>query len=277
LPLNAPAGYRVVDYELLARWIEARIAAGEVLTLRSFLKYDPLQNRKYDFNNRWPISTDYIGGADDYPTAGPERRAQIAQAHENYLRGLFHFLGTDPRVPEPVRSEMGRFGLCRDEFTDRGGWPHQLYVREARRMVSDLVMTEHHVRGTRVAPDAVGLGAYGVDIHAVRRVVVGGRPINEGSNGVPVPRPYPIGYGAIIPNATEAENLFATFALSASHVAFASIRMEPVFMTLSQSAATAAVLAIEDGVTVQRVNPIKLRARLLAAQVVLDWPPVPTR
>lgn len=270
IPLVRPAGYDAKNYELLARWIEARLAAGEKLTLRSFLKYDPLQQRKYDFNNRWPISTDFIGGADEYPEAAPARRAEIARAHEAYLRGFFHFLATDPRVPAVVREEMVRFGLPRDEFTDNGGWPHQLYVREARRMIGDFVMTEQIVRKAS-APHSVGLGAYGIDMHAVRRIVVNGRPVNEGSNSVSVPQPYPIAYDAIVPKATECGNLFVTFALSASHVAFGSIRMEPVFMTLSQSAATAAALAIEMGVPVQRVDYTALRTRLLAAKVALDW------
>jgi hypothetical protein len=280
LPLAPPDNYEAANYELLARWIEARLAAGQKLTLRSFLKYDPLQNRKFDFNNRWPISTDYIGGAWEYPDATPERRREIAREHERYLRGLFHFLGTSPRVPAEVREEMGRFGLCRDEFVDHGGWPHQLYVREARRMVSDFVMTEHHVRGAHLAERSIGLGTYGIDMHAVRRIVHEGQPINEGSNGGSVPRPYPIDYGAIVPQRAECDNLLVTFALSASHVAFGSIRMEPVFMTLSQSAATAACLAIDKDQPVQDVSYPALRARLLADQQVLTWidgaaPPLP--
>jgi hypothetical protein len=271
IPLGTPEHYRPENYELLARWIEARLAAGEKLTLRSFLKYDPLQNRKFDFNNRWPISTDYIGGADEYPKATPRRRAEIVRGHEDYLRGFFHFLGTDPRVPETVRTEMSRFGLCRDEFTDHRGWPHQIYVREARRMIGDFVMTEQHVRGTRPVPRSIGLGAYGVDMHAVRRIVVKGQPVNEGSNGISVPRPYAIAYDAIVPKESECENLLVTFAISASHVAFGSIRMEPVFMTLSQSAATAASIAIDDQVAVQKIDYLKLRQRLIADRVVLDW------
>ena len=174
-------------------------------------------------------------------------------------------------MPKEVRDEMKPFGLCKDEFTDSGGWPHQIYVREARRMVSDFVMVEQHVRGTRAVPHPIGLGAYGVDIHGVRRIVINGQPTAEGSNGVGVPQPYSIGYGAIVPKAGEAENVFATFALSASHVAFGSIRMEPVFMTLSQAAATAAAMAIDDNVTVQKVDYAKLRRRLLADRVVVEW------
>jgi hypothetical protein len=271
LPIEPPDDYDSNDYELLARWIEARLTAGQKLTLRSFLKYDPLQSGKYDFNNRWPISTDFLGGADEYPEATYSRRAEIARAHERYLRGFFHFLATSPRVPAEVRSEMGRFGLCRDEFIDNGGWPHQLYVREARRMVSDFVMTEHHCRGTQVADRPIALGTYGIDMHAVRRIVYEGRPINEGSNGASVPRPYPIGYGAIVPKAAECDNLLVTFAVSASHVAFGSIRMEPVFMTLSQSAGAAACLAMDENLPVQSVDYARLRDQLLRNKQVLEW------
>ncbi|BBO33683.1 FAD-dependent oxidoreductase [Lacipirellula parvula] len=271
LPIAPPADYDAANYELLARWIAARQAAGERLTLRSFLKYDPLQNGKYDFNNRWPISTDFIGGADEYPEASPAKRAEITRRHEDYLRGLFHFLATDKRSPPEVRAETSRFGLCRDEFLDTGGWPHQLYVREARRMVSDFVMTEHHCTGAAVAPHSIGLGTYGIDMHAVRRIVHAGQPVNEGSNSVSVPRPYPIAYDAIVPKQGECDNLLATFALSASHVAFGSIRMEPVFMTLSQSAATAAALAIDDDVAIQAVDYKELRDQLLADGQVLEW------
>lgn len=235
------------------------------------MKYDPLQNGKYDFNNRWAISTDFIGGADDYPLADSDERARIAKRHENYLRGLFHFLATSEDSPPQVRAEMSRFGLCRDEFRDTGGWPQQLYVREARRMVGELVMTQHHVVGREVAPKSIGLGTYGVDMHAVRRIVHQGQPVNEGTNSVPVPRPYPIGYYALTPRAAECDNLYATFALSASHVAFGSIRMEPVFMTLSQSAGVAAALAIDGNVSVQDVQYVRLREELLKQGVVLEW------
>ena len=273
LPIEPPANYDAADYELLARWIAAREKAGERLTLRSFLKYDPLQNGKYDFNNRWPISTDFLGGADDYPEADASERVEIARRHENYLRGFFHFLATDKRSPPRVREETSRFGLCRDEFVDNAGWPHQLYVREARRMVGDFVMTEHHCTGQEVAPDSIGLGTYGIDMHGARRIVHDGQPVNEGSNSVSVPQPYPIAYRAIVPKQRECDNLLATFALSASHVAFGSIRMEPVFMTLSQSAATAASLAIDADRAVQDVAYPQLRERLLADGQVLEWQP----
>jgi hypothetical protein len=273
LPIEPPADYDSADYELLARWIAARERTGERLTLRSFLKYDPLQNGKYDFNNRWPISTDFIGGADDYPLADRHERGVIARRHEDYLRGLFHFLATDERSPPEVRQEMSRFGLCRDEFVDNGGWPHQLYVREARRMVSDFVMTEHHCTESKEASRSVGLGTYGIDMHCVRRIVHEGRPVNEGSKSVSVPRPYGIDYGALVPRQAECDNLFVPFALSASHVAFGSIRMEPVFMTLGQSSATAACQAIDADAAVQEVDYRQLRERLIADGQVLEWAP----
>lgn len=183
------------------------------------------------------------------------------------------FLTTDDRVPVKVREEMKRYGLPRDEFTDNGGWPHQLYIREARRMVSDFVMTEHHTFGKEIAPHSVALGSYGTDTHEIRRIVKNGVVTREGktSGGRDGAPPYPIGYGAMVPRSSECSNLFVTFALSASHTAFSSIRMEPVFMATSQSAATAAALAIDENVPVQKVDYAKLRQRLLADGQVLDW------
>ena len=199
--------------------------------------------------------------------------AEIAKAHEHYHRGLLYFLVTDPRVPAKVREQLGRFGLPRDEFTDNGGWPHQLYIREARRMVSDLVMTEHHTFCRQVAPQSIGLGSYGTDTHEIRRIVKDGVVAREGKTAVgrDGASPYPVGYGAIVPKAAECENLFVTFALSASHTAFSSIRMEPVFMVLSQSAATAACLALEAQTPVQQVDYAKLAARLKQDGQVLAW------
>ena len=170
---------------------------------------------------------------------------------------------------------MRRFGLPKDEFVDKGGWPHQIYVREARRMVGGFVMTEHHTFGRETAPKSIALGSYGTDVHEVRRIVRDGVVIREGKlatgrGGAP---PYPIGYDAIVPKAEECGNLLVTFALSASHVAFASLRMEPVFMATSQSAATAACLAIDADAPVQAVDYGMLRARLLADGQILDWPP----
>lgn len=271
IPLAPSPHYDPAQFELLARWIEARVKAGEQLHLSDFLKYDPLPNGKWDFNNRWPISTDFLGGSEKYPEANWSEREQICKRHEDYLRDFLHFLATNPRVPQAVRDETSRFGLAKDEFVKTGGWPHQIYVREARRMISDYIMTENHATGTVIAPNAVGLAAYGIDMHAVRRIVVDGQPLNEGSNGKGVQHPYPIAYKSIVPRKRECANLFVPFCLSASHVGFGSIRMEPVFMVLGQSSALAAILAIEDRVAVQDVDYEKLRKRLTAEGLVLSW------
>ncbi|MBI3191357.1 MAG: FAD-dependent oxidoreductase, partial [Pedosphaera parvula] len=186
-----------------------------------------------------------------------------------------YFLASSPRVPENIRAEMQTWGPCRDEFTEIGGWPHQLYVREARRMVADYVMTEHHCRGTQVAGDSVSLAAYNMDSHNCQRIVKNGRVENEGDVQVPPMKPYPISYRAIVPRAAECENLLVPVCLSATHIAYGSIRMEPVFMILAQSAATAASLALDATVPVQKVPYPELRARLLADGQILEWPTRP--
>jgi hypothetical protein len=272
LPIAPPPDYDPRRYELVARFIAACVAMGDDMDLRWFSKHDPLPHDKWDFNTA-TFGGNLPGASWEWPEASYARRAEIAREHENYHRGLLHFLATDPRVPAKVRAEMRRFGLPRDEFVDHGGWPHQIYVREGRRMVSDLVMTEHHTFGRRQAPNAVGLGSYGTDTHEIRRIVRNGVVTREGKtatgrDGAP---PYPIGYGAIVPRAAECENLLVTFALSASHTAFSSIRMEPVLMILSQSAATAASIAIDDCVPVQRVDYGRLHARLTRDGQILHW------
>jgi hypothetical protein len=276
IPIAPPPNYDPKRYEIVARFIESCLALGDDMDLRWFSKHDALPHDKWDFNTA-TFGGNLPGENWDWPEATYPRRAQIAREHENYHRGLLHFLAIDPRVPQKVREDMQRFGLPRDEFTDTGGWPHQLYIREARRMVSDLVMTEHHTFGKEIAPNSIGLGSYGTDTHEIRRIVKDGFVTREGKTaggrgGAP---PYPIGYGAIVPKADECENLFVTFALSASHTAFSSIRMEPVFMVTSQSAATAAVLAIDGGTSVQQVDAAKLRTRLLADHQVLEWTSIP--
>jgi hypothetical protein len=272
IAIAPPPDYDPKRYEVVARFITGCLAMGDDMDLRWFSKHDPLPNGKFDFNTA-TFGGNLPGASWEWPEASYARRAAIAKEHENYHRGLLHFLATDLCVPEKVRTQMKRYGLPRDEFADNGGWPHQLYIREARRMASDLVMTEHHTFGRKTAPQSVGLGSYGTDTHEIRRIVKDGFVAREGKtatgrDGAP---PYPIGYGAIVPKASECENLFVTFALSASHTAFSSIRMEPVFMILSQSAATAASVALEDGLPVQTVDYARLRVRLIADKQVLEW------
>ena len=269
-PIEPPAGYDARRFELLGRYCEALVAADKKPTLRTFLKIDMVTPDKTDINNNGAISTDFIGENYAYPDADYATRAKIWQAHEDYIRGFLTFLATDPRVPENVRTEMQQWGLCKDEFQDTGGWPHAMYVREARRMIGAYVMSEKNCRQIETPDDAVGLGAYNMDSHNCRRIVQDGAARNEGDVQVGV-KPYPVSYRAIIPRAEECENLWVPVALSATHIAYGSIRMEPVFMILGQSAATAASMSIDDRVPAQKVDYAKLRAQLEKDGQVLAW------
>jgi hypothetical protein len=274
IPITAPSDYDPKRYEIVARFIEACLAIGDDMDLRWFSKHDPLPNDKWDFNTA-TFGGNLPGTSHGWPEANYTDRQKIAKEHENYHRGLLHFLATDPRVPEKVRKDMQRFGLPKDEFTDNGGWPHQIYVRQARRMVSDFVMTENHTFGRQPVTKSVGLGSYGTDVHEIRRIVKDGVVAREGKvasgrDGAP---PYAVGYDAIVPKRSECENLFVTFALSSSHIAFASIRMEPVFMVTSQSAAAAAVFAMDANQAVQDLDYETLKTHLLKHKQVLEWPP----
>ncbi|MFC1766742.1 FAD-dependent oxidoreductase [Planctomycetota bacterium] len=228
-----------------------------------------MPNGKTDINNSQGISTDFIGGNYDYPDANYATRAQIWQAHEDYVRGFWYFMSTSPRLPKDLRQQFQSFGPCKDEFLDTGGWPSQLYVREARRLISDYVMTEHNCRGAGLAKDSVGMAAYGMDSHNCQRIVKNGEAHNEGDVQKHGLRPYPISYRSIIPKAAECENLLVPVCVSATHIAFGSIRMEPVFMVLGQSAASAAALAIEKELAVQALDYAKLRSLLWAGGQVL--------
>ena len=263
-----PDHYNPENYELLARVF----ASGWRETFR---KFDPIPNRKTDTNNHGPFSTDFIGMNYDYPEASYERRREIIREHENYQKGLMYFLANDPKVPADVREEMAQWGLAADEFTDNGNWPHQLYIREARRMVGQYVMTEHDTFSEREIADPVGMGSYTLDSHNVQRYVKpDGYVQNEGDIGVHPGQPYQISYGSLVPKQEECTNLLVPVCLSSSHIAFGSIRMEPVFMTLGQSAALAASLAIDGDVAVQEVDYATLERQLLDEKQVLSAPAV---
>ena len=265
MPFAKPDGYDPSQYELLARIYEAGWD-------RTFEKYDPIPNRKTDTNNHGPMSTDNIGFNYDYPDASYERRKEIIEEHETYQKGWLYFVCTDQRVPKSVRDKMNRWGLAADEFVDNGNWPHQLYIREARRMIGEFVMTENELRKRRPTPDSVGMGSYSIDSHNIQRYITAdGSVQNEGDIGVSTRGPYEIAYGSLVPKRSECSNLFVPVCVSASHIAFGSIRMEPVFMILGQSAATAAVMAIDGGVAVQDVDYQKLRKRLLDDGQVLKF------
>lgn len=258
VPFAKPEGYDPAQYELLLRVLESGWR-------ELFDKYDPIPNLKTDTNNHGPFSTDNIGMNYDYPDASYERRREIIREHETYQQGLLYFMANDSRVPEDVRKAVGAWGLAKDEFLDNNHWPRQIYVREARRMVGAHVMTEHDVLGKREVPKPVGMGSYTVDSHNVQRYVKpDGFVQNEGDIGVKTPAPYRIAYDSLVPKGNECSNLLVPVCVSSSHIAFGSIRMEPVFMILGQSAATAAVLAIEQGAPVQHVPYEQLRERLLA-------------
>jgi len=271
LPHQPPPKYDPAKYELLARYLDALVAAGQKPQLKAFWNPIWMPNLKTDINNNGGFSTDFIGANYAYPDADYPTRAEIWQAHEDYVRGFVYFLATSPRVPADMRAEMQTWGPARDEFFATGNWPQQLYVREARRMVSDYVMTEHNCRGRQQADDAVGLAAYTMDSHNCQRIVKNGRAENEGDVQVHGFPPYPIAYRSIVPRAAECENLLVPICLSASHIAYGSIRMEPVFMILGQSAATAAALALDASSSVQTVPYETLRARLLADKQILAW------
>ncbi len=265
LPFPRPEGYDPRQYELLLRTLQAGS-----WHIRG--KFDMIPNGKTDTNNHGSFSTDNIGMNYDYPEATYARRREILREHETYQKGYFYFTANDPRVPKPQREWMAAWGLARDEFRDNGHWPHQIYVREARRMVSDFVVTENHVTGRKPTPRPVGMGSYNMDSHHTQRYVdSSGHARNEGDVQVSPGGPYPIDFGAIVPGDGECANLLVPVCLSASHIAYGSIRMEPVFMILGQSAATAGALAIDADSTVQDVSYDDLRERLLEDGQVLAY------
>lgn len=271
IPIVAPTGYKESRYELLGRVVDARVAAGGPLSLANFVAIYALPGTKFDFNNNGYVSTDYVGNSEGYAAATYANREANAVYHLGYIQGYLYYLGHSLRVPSSVRAQMLTYGVCRDEFTDSGGYPLQLYIREARRMVSDYVMLQQNCAGTQVADDSIGLASMGMDSHCTRRIPRNGAVWSDGGLNVAVPQPFPVSYRSIVPSVGECVNLLVPWALSASHVAFCSIRTEPVFMILSQSAATAAVLAIDDGVAVQDVNYNDLAQQLLAYNQMLTW------
>ncbi len=294
IPFPKPQGYDPGRYALLARFINYDADIEWKLTYTTAPMTDgPVQLRKGDSNNAGSFSTDYVGGNYRWPdgTYEPgsfselppprrgmpvslrelyEVREQIFQDHIRYQQGLYYFLGNDPQVPESLQDRVNQFGLDPREFRESGHWPHQLYVREGRRMVSDYIMTETNCEWKRTAEDSIGLASYPMDSHFCQRVVVeeNGKTTvrNEGGFGHECAGPYPVSYRSIIPKRDECTNLLVPVCLSASHAAYGSIRMEPVFMILGQSAGTAACMAIDDNVSVQDVDYGKLKKQLIAGE-----------
>ncbi|WP_257669914.1 FAD-dependent oxidoreductase [Parapedobacter tibetensis] len=260
IPITKPANYDPDRYELLRRQKEIQPWKG----LNDVFIWSLMPNGKTDINNRNGFSTDMIGMNWDYPEADYERRQEIIKAHEDYTKGLLYFVGNDPSVPRFIRDEMQQWGYPKDEYVSNNHWSPQLYVREARRMIGEVVMTQHHCQGREVVDDEVGFAAYTMDSHNCDRLVVNGMVKNEGNVEVGGFPPFPISYRAIVPKRGEVTNLLVPVCLSASHIAFGSIRMEPVFMVLGQSAAVAACHAIDQGIDVQAVDVNDIKATLAA-------------
>lgn len=265
IPFPKPAQYDPGWYTFLKR----HLATG---WNEAFEKFDEIRGGKTDTNNHGPVSTDFIGQNHAWAEGDYAIRERIFQNHVTWQQGLMWCLANDPGVPAAIREPMSEWGLCADEFPESGGWPHALYVREARRMVSDYVMTEHNCRGVLEAEDPVGMAAYGMDSHHCRRMVRNGSLVNEGDVQVGGILPYPVSYRAIVPRQSECENLLVPFCISASHISFGSIRMEPVFMILGQSASIAASIALSSRIPVQQVPFGELRAALEESGQILSRP-----
>ena len=261
IEITKPDHYDSSHYELLLRYVKIKNPKS---LEDGILNINLMPDRKTDINNNGPFSTDMIGMNYDYPNGNIETRKKIMQDHIDYDKGLLYFIGHDGRMPEHLRNEMLTWGYPKDEYTDNNHWSPQLYIRESRRMISDYVMTESNCTGQLKVTDGIGLAAYTMDSHNCQRVVVRGMVKNEGDVQVGGFPPYPVSYRSIVPKQNECTNLIVPVCLSASHIAYGSIRMEPVFMVLGQSSATAAVMAIDKKISVQKVPVDKLQSELKA-------------
>ena len=263
IPLRKPEGYDPDMFEMILRRIEAE----EKKELKDVITFTPMPNRKTDTNH-----LDYFGASFDYPEGDYKRRKEIAAEHRLYAEGMLWFLGHDERVPENMRQEMARWGWAKDEFIDNSSFPHQIYVRESRRMQGEYIMTQHNIEGKRneEITHPAGMGSYPMDCHFVSYIAQGDSIMIEGGIFVPT-KPYQIDYGALIPKEEECTNLLVPVCLSASHVAYASIRMEPVYMVLGQSCGTAAAMAIQSKCSVQKIDRDSLVARLKADGQILEY------
>ena len=265
VPITKPEGYDSTQYELLVRLAESRWD-------EFFGKYDPIPNFKTDVNNHGPLSFDNIGMNWDYPDATYERRKEIIKEHEIYQKGLLYFMSTDTRLPAKVRETMNQWGFAKDEFTDNGYWPYNIYVRESRRMIGEYVMTENDVLCKRKVPESIGMGSYTMDSHNIQRYVTPeGYVQNEGDLGIETTKPYQIDLGSILPKKEQCGNLLVPVCVSSSHIAFGSIRMEPVFMILGQSAGTIASMAIDKKKSIYDLTYDEILTRLESDGQILEY------
>jgi hypothetical protein len=274
VPFPEPPGYDPQRYELLERFLAEHVRRkGRPPHIDEILLPREIANHKWDFNNRGPFSTDYIGRNWEYPKASYEKRAEIWQDHIHYTQGLFYFLSHDLHVPKSLRDELNEFGLAKDEFVDNENWPYQLYVREARRMVGGFVMTQKDIQTKLTKPDTIGMGSYNSDSHNVQRYVTDdGHAHNEGNMEVPV-TPYQIPYRLLLPRDSEGTNLLVTVCFSASHVTYSTLRMEPVYMIIGQAAGVAAKMAIDAKLAVHDIDTSALTARLRDQRAVVERKP----
>jgi hypothetical protein len=269
-----PANYDARRFDLAARLFQAmQQKSGRAPRFGEVANPAIIPNGKYDFNNNGAFSTDYIGKSWEYPEASYARRAEIWRDHEDYVKGFFYFLAHDARVPAALQKEVNEWGLAKDEFEDNGHFPNQLYIREARRMIGEYVMTQKDIQTDLTKPDAIGMGSYNSDSHNIQRVINReGFVRNEGDMQVPV-KPYQIPYRMIVPRAGEARNLLVPVCFSASHVAYSTLRMEPQYMIIGQAAGVAAALAIGSGRAVQEIDTAELTRRLVQRGAVMEYVP----
>ncbi|WP_281323804.1 FAD-dependent oxidoreductase [Flavobacterium sp. IMCC34518] len=264
IPFTKPVKYKPMNYELLIRLYKAGWN-------ETFKKFDAIPNLKTDSNNHGPFSFDNIGMNYSYPEATYEERKKIAEEHELYQKGWLYFITTDPRIPKKIQNKMRQWGYAKDEFVDNGGFPFQLYIRESRRMIGEYIMTEQDVLGKKSNSRSIGMGSYSLDSHNTQRYVTKkGFIENEGDIGVRTPEAYSIDMGAILPKKQECSNLIVPVCLSSSHIAYGSIRMEPVFMILAESASQIASIAIKNKSFVQDVSYDELQVHLLESGQILN-------
>jgi len=272
LPLPKPPGYDPGRYEILKRYFAVR---GKDLQMNEITIFSLMPNGKTDINNRGPFSTDHIGANWDYPEADDARRKEIWDDHVHYVQGFLYFLAHDPCVPKHLQDEINKWGLPKDEYADNGHWSHQMYIREARRMRGCYVMTQKDLQKNRTKSDSIGMGSFQIDSHNVQRVVLSdGTLENEGDVEVPV-RPYEIPYRALIPKSDECENLLVPVCMSATHVAYGSLRMEPQYMIMGHACGVAAARAARDGTAVQQLDIPWLQEKLRSHRQIINYGPPP--
>lgn len=273
IPFTKPENYNKDRYKLLGAWLNLmKENKHQNLKFSDVVFFGNLPDDKYDINNSGPFSTDYIGGSWEYPEANYEKREEIKNDHKEYIQGMLYFILSDESVPAELREDVKKWGYAADEFVDNDYWPYQLYIREARRMIGDFVMTEHDIRKEKTKDDSIGMGSYNIDSHNVHRyLTLDGFVQNEGELQIPV-TPYEIPYRVMVPQISEADNLLVTICVSASHIAYSSMRMEPQYMIMGEAAGIAAAMSIEKNTVVQNVNVSNLRLRLLKNRAILELP-----